>query len=164
MTAARVIARARALGRTVAVAESLTAGAVAARLAEPPGASDALLGAVVAYATRVKRELLGVDGELLATHGPVHPEVAWQMADGVRRLLGSDVGVATTGVAGPGPADGHPAGTVYVAAVAGGQNGVPVRGQVRGYRLAGTRPLVRTATCGLALAALVAVLESDRDV
>ncbi|UFU08397.1 nicotinamide-nucleotide amidohydrolase family protein [Ruania halotolerans] len=147
-------------GLTVAVAESLTAGAVAARLADPPGASMVLVGGVVAYATAVKEDVLGVDRGLLAECGPVNPDVALQMADGVRRLLGADVGVATTGVAGPGPADGQPAGTVFVAAVAsrGAATGIEYS-QVRGYQLAGPRSMVRQATCGLALAALAGVLE-----
>jgi nicotinamide-nucleotide amidase len=102
-------------GRTVAVAESLTAGQVSARLGDVPGVSAVLRGGVVAYATDVKASVLGVDAALLAEQGPVHPQVALQMADGVRRLLGADLGLATTGVAGPGPQDGHPAGTVYIA-------------------------------------------------
>lgn len=101
--------------RTLAVAESLTGGLVAATLVDVPGASRVLRGAVVAYATELKHELLDVDADLLAAHGPVHPEVAAQMARGVRRRLGADVGLATTGVAGPDPQDGRPPGTVFVA-------------------------------------------------
>lgn len=113
--ATRVVHEATAAGITVGTAESLTAGAVSARLADVPGASVVLTGGVVVYATRLKHDLLGVDRRLLAEHGPVHPEVAVQMAIGCRRVLGCDLAVATTGVAGPGPADGHPAGTVHVA-------------------------------------------------
>lgn len=101
--------------RTLAVAESLTGGLVAATLVDVPGASRVLRGAVVAYATELKHELLDVDADLLAAHGPVHPDVAAQMARGVRRRLGADVGLATTGVAGPDPQDGRPPGTVFVA-------------------------------------------------
>ncbi|MBO1335851.1 CinA family protein [Streptomyces sp. VRA16 Mangrove soil] len=107
-------------GETLAVAESLTGGLVAAELVSVPGASKAFRGSVTAYATELKHELLGVDDKLLAAHGPVHPEVALQMAAGVRDALGADWGIATTGVAGPDPQDGQPVGTVFVA-VAGPQ-------------------------------------------
>lgn len=102
-------------GDTVATAESLTGGLVAAALTDVPGASNAFRGGVVAYATELKAQLLRVDVGLLKRYGPVHAPVAAAMAEGVRNLLGATVGVSTTGVAGPGPADGHPAGTVHVA-------------------------------------------------
>ncbi|HZG07196.1 MAG TPA: CinA family protein [Streptomyces sp.] len=102
-------------GQTVAAAESLTGGLVAAELTEAPGASATVRGSVTAYATAVKHEVLGVDGALLEERGAVDAEVARQMAAGVRRVLGADWGVATTGVAGPEPQDGQPVGTVYVA-------------------------------------------------
>ncbi|MEU5611347.1 CinA family protein [Streptomyces sparsogenes] len=102
-------------GETVAVAESLTGGLLAAELTAVPGASRSFRGSVTAYATELKREVLGVDGPLLAARGAVDPEVARQMARGVRRVLGADWGVATTGVAGPTPQDGQPVGTVHVA-------------------------------------------------
>lgn len=111
-----LLAVARDRGLTVAVAESLTGGLLSSELVGPPGASDVVLGAVVAYATRVKSSVLGVDAELLAERGPVDGEVAEQMALGVARLLGARCGVATTGVAGPGLQDGRPAGRVHVAA------------------------------------------------
>lgn len=113
-----LLAALRGRSLTVATAESLTAGAVAARLADVPGASAVLRGGVVAYATAVKQRVLGVDAGLLARGGPVQGPVAVQMASGAAALLGASVGVATTGVAGPGPADGHPAGTVVVAVAA----------------------------------------------
>nr|WP_203643699.1 CinA family protein [Streptomyces sp. SID14478] len=110
-------------GETLAVAESLTGGLVAAELVAVPGASKAFRGSVTAYATELKHRLLAVDAGLLAAHGPVHPEVALQMAAGVRDALGADWGIATTGVAGPEPQDGQPVGTVYVAAVGPDGNG-----------------------------------------
>lgn len=113
--AAEVVACLTAAGRTVATAESLTAGLVAAALADVPGASAVLQGGVVAYQNRVKAEVLGVPAELLARQGAVDPEVAEAMARGARRVLGADVGVATTGVAGPEPHQGKPVGTVHVA-------------------------------------------------
>ncbi len=106
-------------GWTIAAAESLTGGELTAELTRVPGASAAVLGGAVVYATELKHTLLGVDAALLHAHGPVHPEVARQLASGVRRRLAvggrtADVGVATTGVAGPEPQGGRPVGTVFV--------------------------------------------------
>ncbi|WP_280693773.1 CinA family protein [Kitasatospora sp. GAS204B] len=112
--AERVHAELRALGATLAVAESLTGGLLAARLVEVPGASETFRGSVTAYATELKASVLGVDEGLLAIEGPVHPVVARQMAEGVRRLLGATYGLATTGVAGPTEQDGHEVGTVHL--------------------------------------------------
>lgn len=125
-------------GTTLAVAESLTGGLVAAELTSVPGASRALRGGVTAYATDVKRDVLGVDGTLLAERGAVDPEVARQMAVGVRKVLGADWGVATTGVAGPDPQDGQPVGTVYVAVS--GPHGAE---KVAALRLNGDRAEIR---------------------
>jgi CDP-diacylglycerol--glycerol-3-phosphate 3-phosphatidyltransferase len=102
-------------GQTVATAESLTGGMVAAALTDVPGSSAAFRGGVIAYATELKARVLGVDAAILKAHGPVYGPVAAAMAEGVRKRLGATVGVATTGVAGPGDADGFPAGTVHVA-------------------------------------------------
>src|SRR5699024_1528916 len=114
-TAALVVARLGGAGATLAVAESLTGGLLGAELVAVPGTSAVLRGGALTYATDSKASVLGVDPELLTAHGPVHPQVAVQMADGARSLFEADVALATTGVAGPGPADGHPAGTFYVA-------------------------------------------------
>jgi len=102
-------------GETVAAAESLTGGLVAAALTDVPGSSNVFRGGVVAYATELKAQVLGVDVAMLKKHGPVYAPVASAMAEGVRQRLGATFGVATTGVAGPGPQDGHPAGTVHIA-------------------------------------------------
>ena len=104
---------------TIAVAESLTGGLLVAELVSVPGASSVVRGGVVAYATPLKHTLLGVDAELLASHGAVDPEVARQMAAGARTRLGVDgvpaaIGISTTGVAGPDPQDGHPVGEVWL--------------------------------------------------
>ena len=104
-----------ARGQTIAVAESLTGGAVTSALVEVPGVSAVLRGGVVAYASDLKHALLGVDAELLTGEGAVHAEVAAQMADGVRTRLAADWGVATTGVAGPDAQDDRPPGRVFVA-------------------------------------------------
>jgi nicotinamide-nucleotide amidase len=102
-------------GVTVAVAESLTGGLVVAELVSVPGASIVVRGGIVAYATELKHDLLGVDAALLAADGPIQAAVAEQMASGVRVRLTADVGLATTGVAGPDPQDGHPPGEVWIA-------------------------------------------------
>ena len=114
-----LVAQLTARGETVAVAESLTGGLVVSTLVGVPGASAVVHGGVVAYATPVKTSLLGVSAELLATNGAVDPEVARQMAVGVRTALAVDGrpatwGISTTGVAGPDPQDGKPVGTVFV--------------------------------------------------
>jgi nicotinamide-nucleotide amidase len=88
--------------RTIATAESCTAGLLAARLTERPGASDYVLGGVVAYANEAKAALAGVDPALLARVGAVSPEVAGALADGAIERFGADVGVGVTGIAGPG--------------------------------------------------------------
>jgi len=97
-----VLALARARRLTLATAESCTGGLVASRLTNVAGASASFLGGVVAYADDVKRDELGVSGELLATHGAVSAEVAQAMAEGARQRLRADVAVSVTGVAGPG--------------------------------------------------------------
>jgi nicotinamide-nucleotide amidase len=89
-------------GRKIGLAESCTAGLLAARLTEPPGASEYVAGGVVAYSNEAKVELLGVPAELIQVHGAVSPEVAEAMADGALERFGADLGVGITGVAGPG--------------------------------------------------------------
>lgn len=102
-------------GITLGCAESLTGGGLAARIVNVPGVSAVFRGGVVSYATDVKESVLGVDPEQIDTTGPVDEQVALQMARGARKLLSANVALATTGVAGPGPADGQPAGTVWIA-------------------------------------------------
>ncbi len=136
--AARVLALLEERSATLAVAESLTGGLVAAELTSVPGASRSFRGSVTAYATDLKRDVLGVAAPLLAERGAVDPEVARQMAAGVRRVLGADWGAATTGVAGPEPQDGQPVGTVYVAVV-----GPVGPGKVVALRLNGDRADIR---------------------
>jgi nicotinamide-nucleotide amidase len=142
-------------GRTVATAESLTGGLLAAALTDVPGSSSAFRGGVVAYAAGLKAQLLGVDGDLLKRHGPVYAPVAAAMAEGVRDLLGATVGVSTTGVAGPGPADGHPAGTVHVAV------SLPGDTVVRTMALPGNRDEVRRLTVERVLGLLLGQLREE---
>ncbi|MEV6432145.1 CinA family protein [Nocardia sp. NPDC051463] len=103
-----------AAGQTVATAESLTAGLLAAAIAGVPGASVVLRGGLVVYATDLKHSLAGVSDEVLATEGPVAASTAEQMAVGARIRCGADWGVGLTGVAGPDSQDGHPVGTVFL--------------------------------------------------
>jgi len=101
-------------GETVAAAESLTAGLFCATLATVPGASATLRGGAVVYATELKAVLAGVPEDLLAEHGPVSPETAAALAEGIRVRCGATWGVGLTGVAGPDPVDGHEPGRVYL--------------------------------------------------
>lgn len=137
------------------MAESLTGGALCARLVDVPGASAVVRGGVCAYATDLKESVLGVDAELLAARGPVDAKVALQMARGVRALMGADIGVATSGVAGPGPADGHEAGTVHIA-VSG-----PGREEHRELHLEGERMQIRALSVDAALRLVRRVLDSE---
>ena len=122
----------RSRGLTVAVAESCTGGLLGAVLTAVPGSSDYVRGGVIAYADSLKADLLGVSRHLLAAHGAVSEPVARAMAEGVRARCQADLGVAVTGVAGPGGGGpGKPVGLVFVA-VAGG-------GGVRVERLEGDR-------------------------
>ncbi|MEO3783091.1 CinA family nicotinamide mononucleotide deamidase-related protein [Actinocorallia sp. B10E7] len=100
--------------RRVAVAESLTGGLLGAELTDVAGSSETFAGGVTAYETRLKHELLGVSADLLEARGAVDPEVAVQMAEGVRERLGAFYGLGVTGVAGPGAQDGKPVGTVHI--------------------------------------------------
>ena len=102
-------------GETLATAESLTGGLVGELLTSVPGSSDSYLGGVISYATRLKVTLAGVDEATLAEAGPVAEVTAAQMAAGIARICAADWGLATTGVAGPDPQDGHPVGEVHLA-------------------------------------------------
>ncbi|GAA1121357.1 MULTISPECIES: CinA family protein [Kitasatospora] len=153
--AERVHAALRGRSATVAVAESLTGGLLAAALVDVPGASATFRGSVTAYATDLKASVLGVDEGLLAVHGPVHPVVARQMAEGVRALLGATYGLATTGVAGPEPQDGVPVGTVHIGFA--GPAGTRADSRV----LSGQRAIIRRRTVAAALELLLERLASD---
>ncbi|WP_318200948.1 CinA family protein [Streptomyces sp. SCL15-4] len=151
-------------GETLAVAESLTGGLVAAEITGVPGASRVFRGSVTAYATELKHGLLGVDDTLLAQRGAVDPQVAGEMAAGVRKLLGADWGIATTGVAGPDPQDGKPVGTVFVA-VDGpttGRSGSAGGGKVRVLRLNGSRAEIRMESVRSVLAVLLEQLAGEQ--
>ncbi|GAB2708712.1 CinA family protein [Arthrobacter bambusae] len=150
--AASAVALAIERGITVATAESLTAGMVAATLADTPGASGMLQGGVVAYQNAVKAGILGVSEELLAALGSVDAEVAAAMADGARRACGADVGISTTGVAGPLPHDGKPVGTVFIGVA------TPGGAAAHSYSFSGDRPSIRAQATEAALERLLECL------
>ena len=157
---AKVVALLTARGLTIAVAESLTGGLLVAELIRTPGASAVVNGGVVAYNTALKHSVLGVDAELLAERGAVDPTVAEQMAARVRSALAvngraADIGISTTGVAGPDPQDGQPVGTVYL--------GFAVGTEVShvALRLSGTRDGIRNAVVSESLVQLTRLLERE---
>ena len=140
------------LGRaeTVACAESITGGGLADLLSGTPGASATYVGGVVSYATRVKRDLLGVTAPQV-----VSADCAAQLATGVRDLLASDWAVSTTGVAGPDTQDDQPVGTVFVGIA--GPGGVVVHR----LSLAGDRRGIRAQACREAVRALLDVVVAE---
>lgn len=152
-------------GQTVAVAESLTGGMLAEMLTVAPGASAVFRGGVVTYASEVKHDLLGVDAERV-----ISAECASQMASGVRRLMGSDWALATTGVAGPDRQEDQPVGTVFIGLAGPGDLADPSgssnqsdpagspRIEAHRLSLSGSREEIRTTTCTRALAVLLDAL------
>ena len=138
MAAAAAVHRLVERSETLATAESLTGGLVASTVVEIPGVSSVYRGGVVVYATDLKSLLAGVPAELVAERGPVDPDVALALAEGVRQRCVADWGIATTGVAGPEPQDDKPVGLVYVA-VAG-----PSGSTVRELKLDGNRAAIRS--------------------
>lgn len=139
-------------GVSVATAESLTGGLVCAALTSVPGASAVVFGGVASYSTDLKTRVLGVPSAVIEEHGTVAADTALLMADGVRRLTGAEVGIATTGVAGPDPIEGHPVGTVFVAVTRESER------QVRALTCHGSREQIRRQTVEAALELLLEVL------
>jgi len=152
-SAVTVVELLKAKNQSVAVAESLTGGGVGAALTAVAGASEVFLGGVIAYSSSVKESLLKVKKETIAEHGAVSEEVAVAMADGIRELLGSTWGVATTGVAGPGDADGVAAGTVWIAITG------PVN-QSTQLEVEGEREVVRNASVSSTVSTFERILRS----
>lgn len=133
-------------GFTVGVAESCTGGLIAARLTGIPGSSAYLKGGVVAYSNSVKQDILGVSSEILRHYGAVSKQTAVIMAEGIRRLVGTDLGLAVTGIAGPeGGSPLKPVGLVYICLAA--DDGTCCRE----YRFPGARPAIRQGTANAAM-------------
>ncbi|WP_117211841.1 CinA family protein [Allorhizocola rhizosphaerae] len=154
MAVDQIVVRLSALGQTLATAESLTAGLVAATIVDVPGSSKVFRGGLVVYATDLKHSLAGVDAGLLEREGPVSHDVALALALGARERCGADWGVSTTGVAGPTPQDGVAVGTVFVA-VCGPS---PSSAVVQELALSGDRPTIRATTVAAALTLLATAL------
>ena len=141
----------RLRGETLSTAESLTAGGLSNALTIVPGASDVFLGSITAYRPEVKVSHLKVEEGIIAQHSVVSEEVAIQMGHGANESFGSTWSIATTGVAGPGPADGSEAGKVFVAFVG------PIT-QVMELSLSGEREVIRNATIASAIASFARIL------
>jgi nicotinamide-nucleotide amidase len=156
--AAELIATLTSRRLTIAVAESLTGGLLVAELVRVAGASAVVLGGVVAYNTELKHTVLGVDAALLAEHGAVHETVAAQMAFGVRTALAvggrpADIGISTTGVAGPLEQDGQPVGTVFLGFAIGNES------HTTRLALRGSRNDIRSAVVSESLSQLIGIVD-----
>jgi PncC family amidohydrolase len=152
-TALQLLSRA---GATLATAESLTGGRLAATVTAVPGASATYLGGVVTYATDLKESLLGVPHDLVERYGVVSAECARAMAAGCREATGATYALATTGVAGPDLQEGKPVGTVYVG-VAG-----PDVDTALTMELVGDRQQIQDRACREALSALCGIVRGEQ--
>jgi nicotinamide-nucleotide amidase len=140
---------------TVATAESCTGGKVGDWITEVSGSSDYYLGGIVSYSNEAKVRLLGVDSKTLASKGAVSEEVALQMASGARNALGANIGVSTTGIAGPtGATKNKPVGLVYIA-VSSSKGSVCTEN-----RFAGSRHAVKNQSAEKALEMLIEFIKS----
>ncbi|HYI54220.1 MAG TPA: CinA family protein [Microlunatus sp.] len=166
--AGAVVAALRERSQTLATAESLTGGLVGATLTAVPGASAVYRGGLIVYATELKAELARVSPQTLAADGPVAASTAAQLARGAADVCGADWGLATTGVAGPDPQDGHPVGQVYVAVAGppsdevpeGSTEGDQVGVQVQELSLVGDRWAIRDQTTRAVLQLLLDRLQA----
>jgi PncC family amidohydrolase len=156
-SAEKILETLRAQGKKLVVAESLTGGLLTAEFSRIAGASDVLLAGVVAYETSLKHELLGVSKQLLQNQGAVDPEVAAQMAEGLRVKIASKLGlelaqvvaVSTTGVAGPTEQDGKPVGELYICVSKGPETAVS--SNVFAHQLDGDRAKIQNSAVLLGL-------------
>ena len=138
---------------TISVAESLTAGGLANMLTSASGSSSVFIGGLTAYRNEIKSEMLGVDPSVIADHTVVSEPVANAMGDGAIKKFGSTWAIATTGVAGPGPLEGHQPGEVWIA----------IRGPINQaiqLTLEGNREQVRSGTISTAIATLARILKA----
>ncbi len=139
-------------GETLSIAESLTGGALTSEIVSVPGASHILKGSIVAYSVEIKVHELSVSQDIIDKVGVVSEEVALAMADGVKARMNSTWSIASTGVAGPGPHHGIPAGTVWLAIV-----GPDTRETVK-LALEGDRERVRRGAVESALGVFARIL------
>ena len=149
--AAEVVDALRTRGETISTAESLTAGAVSSAIVSISGASDVFVGGMTAYRDEIKISHLHVDPAILEQHTSVSEEVAIEMAKGAIKSFGTTWAIATTGVAGPNPLDGHPVGAVWVAIEG------PVSQTIE-LSLSGERESVRNAATASAIATFARIL------
>jgi nicotinamide-nucleotide amidase len=149
-----ILAELRDRGETLVSAESLTGGMIGALLTDVPGSSGSYLGGVISYATRLKATLAGVDQVTVTDLGPVAERTAAEMAHGVAQRCDADWGLATTGVAGPEPQDGHPVGQVFVAVSHGASDAI----RVEELLLQGDRTQIRQQSVSAALRLLAEAL------
>ena len=153
--AAELVARLKEQGLSVTAAESLTGGKIAAAITAVPGSSAVFPGGVVSYCDRLKHRVLGVPQQLLETHGAVSEPVAKAMAAGAAELMGTDLALSATGLAGPdGDGSGNPVGTVYL--------GLYARGEVRCEKhvFAGNREDIRRQSVERAIEMALSALEA----
>jgi len=164
LLATTVVAALRGRSQTVATAESLTGGLVGATLTDVPGASAVYRGGLIVYATELKGDLARVSARTLAADGPIAASTAGQLARGAATVCGADWGLATTGVAGPEPQDGHPVGQVFVAVAGPRSVEVPDRSgvEVRELALTGDRSAIRDQTTRAVLQLLLDTLRIER--
>lgn len=153
--AQQIVELLRRRNENLAIAESLTGGAMSSEIVSVPGASHVLKGSIIAYSSEIKVRELSVAQETIDAHGVVSEAVALEMADGVRARMGTSWAISATGVAGPGPFHDIPAGTVWLAVVGPGH-----RETVK-LALDGDRENVRRGAVESALRLLTRILTSD---
>lgn len=154
MSTKTIIKRLAKLKKTVSVAESITAGGLAAAITEIAGASKVFLGGVIVYSDEAKIKQLGISKKLIAEYTAVSEQVALEMANSVRKKFGSDFAIATTGVAGPKSAYGQKPGTVWLA-ITDGKSTLTIP-----LSLSGDRESVRNAAIESAIATFSRILSS----
>jgi len=151
--AEQIVAQLRQNNLTVATAESLTAGMLSSAIADVSGASTVLHGGIIAYNNAIKHRLLGVSADTLAARGAVDAETAKQMARGARERLNADLGIATTGVAGPDPSEGKAVGIVFIALATAEETSAKL------LRFGGNREKIRRSTVAASLKLMAEWLE-----
>jgi len=151
----RILEHLAARGESLAVAESLTGGALGAAITAIPGASRVFVGGTISYQTEIKTSHVGVPRDAIEVHGVVSEEVAEAMASGARKSFGSTWAISTTGVAGPSDQNGIAAGTVWIA-ISG-----PVQHSAL-LEIQGGREVVRNATVSSAIAAFERILSTRK--